>query len=190
VLEVLREPLESGKIVISRAAKHAEFPASFQLIAAMNPCPCGYWGDSNHNCRCTSDQVHRYQSKLSGPFLDRVDMHIEVPALSHQDLQETSESIETSAEVKQRVIQAQQRQKTRQKHCNAFLSNKEIETECRLTASDQKVLQKTMDKMHLSARAYHRILKLARTIADLETSENIQLHHLTESISYRKIDLP
>ncbi len=188
VLEVLREPLESGRIAISRAARKAEFPASFQLIAAMNPCPCGYWGDTQNNCRCTSEQVQRYQNKLSGPFLDRIDMHIEVPALSHKDLQVASANIENSTVVKQRVIEAQQRQIARRKHCNAQLSNKEIEQDCRLSVKNQKVLEKTMDKMQLSARAYHRILKLARTIADLENSDTIQLQHLTESIGYRQID--
>ena len=188
VLEVLREPLESGKIAISRAAKKAEFPASFQLIAAMNPCPCGYWGDTQNNCRCTSEQVQRYQNKLSGPFLDRIDMHIEVPALSHKDLQQNSDSIENSFAVKKRVISAQKKQHSRRNHCNAHLTNKEIEEDCHLSEKNLKVLEKTMNKMHLSARAYHRILKLARTIADLENSDNIQLHHLTESIGYRKID--
>ena len=188
VLEVLREPLESGKIVISRAAKQAEFPASFQLIAAMNPCPCGYWGDVKNNCRCTSEQVQRYQNKLSGPFLDRIDIHIEVPALSHKELQESSETIETSHEVKLRIIAAQQLQRLRRDHNNAYLSNKEIEQDCQLSEKNQQVLQKTMEKMNLSARAYHRVLKLARTIADLEKSQNIQLHHLTESISYRQVD--
>ena len=188
VLEVLREPLESGRIVISRAAKQTEFPASFQLIAAMNPCPCGYWGDVHNNCRCTSEQVQRYQNKLSGPFLDRIDMHIEVPALSHKELQESSDNIETSHAVKERIIAAQQRQKNRRPHNNAYLSNKEIEQDCCLSEQNQQVLQKTMEKMRLSARAYHRILKLARTIADLENSQNIQLHHLTESISYRRVD--
>jgi magnesium chelatase family protein len=154
----------------------------------MNPCPCGYWGDSNNNCRCTSKQVQRYQHKLSGPFLDRIDMHIEVPALSHQDLQQRSHSIEKSIIVKQRVIAAQQRQQARRHHCNAHLSNKEIEQDCQLSPSNQAVLEKTMNKMKLSARAYHRILKLARTIADLEQSETIQLHHLSESIGYRKLD--
>jgi len=188
VLEVLREPLESGRIAISRAAKKSEFPASFQLVAAMNPCPCGYWGDSQNTCRCTSDQVQRYQNKLSGPFLDRIDMHIEVPALSHQDLQQSSASIESSIEVKKRVINAQKKQLERRSHCNAHLTNKEIEKDCLLTGKNQKVLEKTMDKMKLSARAYHRILKLARTIADLDESDEISLHHLTESIGYRKID--
>jgi magnesium chelatase family protein len=188
VLEVLREPLESGRIAISRAAKKAEFPASFQLIAAMNPCPCGYWGDAHNNCRCTSEQVQRYQNKLSGPFLDRIDMHVDVPAVSHQDLQESSELIEQSSVVKQRVIQAQQRQRARRDHCNAHLTNKEIEQDCRLSSDNQKVLEKTMNKMKLSARAYHRILKLARTIADLDNSDSIKLHHLTESIGYRKMD--
>ncbi len=180
--------MESGSIAISRAAKKAEFPAKFQLIAAMNPCPCGYWGDIQNNCRCTSEQVQRYQNKLSGPFLDRIDMHIEVPALSHQDLQESSDLIERSIEVKKRVINAQKKQKSRRNHCNAHLSNKEIEADCYLSDDNQKVLEKTMNKMKLSARAYHRILKLARTIADLDNSEMIQLHHLTESIGYRKID--
>jgi len=189
VLEVLREPLESGKIAISRAAKQAEFPASFQLIAAMNPCPCGYYGDTQNNCRCTSEQVQRYQNKLSGPFLDRIDMHVEVPAVSHFELQQSSQTIEKSEQVKQRVIAAQQRQKTRRNHCNAHLSNKEIEQDCILSTDDEKILQKAMDKMKLSARAYHRILKLARTIADLDNSDNIQLHHLTESIGYRKTEL-
>ncbi|MCW8928734.1 MAG: YifB family Mg chelatase-like AAA ATPase [Gammaproteobacteria bacterium] len=188
VLEVLREPLESGRIAISRAAKKAEFPASFQLIAAMNPCPCGYWGDSHNTCRCTSEQVQRYQNKLSGPFLDRIDMHIEVPAVSHHDLQQNSNLIESSNAVKKRVINAQERQKSRRNHCNAHLSNKEIEEDCHLSESNQKVLEKTMKKMKLSARAYHRILKLARTIADLDNCKEIQLHHLTESIGYRKID--
>jgi len=188
VLEVLRQPLESGKITISRAAQQADFPALFQLIAAMNPCPCGYWGDAQNNCRCTSEQVQRYQNKLSGPFLDRIDMHIEVPTLSHQDLQQSSDTIETSHSVKQRVINAQKIQKDRRRHCNAYLSNREIEQDCQLSDDNQKVLEKTMDKMHLSARAYHRILKLARTIADLDNSETIQLNHLTESIGYRKID--
>ncbi|WP_198263869.1 YifB family Mg chelatase-like AAA ATPase [sulfur-oxidizing endosymbiont of Gigantopelta aegis] len=188
VLEVLREPLESGRIAISRAAKKAEFPASFQLIAAMNPCPCGYWGDVHNNCRCTSEQVQRYQNKLSGPFLDRIDMHIDVPAVSHQDLQENSDLIEQSSVVKKRVITAQNRQRTRRGHCNAHLTNKEIEQDCRLSSDNQNVLEKTMNKMKLSARAYHRILKLARTIADLDNSDTIELHHLTESIGYRKID--
>ncbi len=189
VLEVLREPLESGKIAISRAAKQAEFPASFQLIAAMNPCPCGYYGDSQNSCRCTSEQVQRYQNKLSGPFLDRIDMHVEVPSLSHQELQESSDTIETSQAVRQRVIDAQQRQKNRRKHCNAHMSNKEIELDCQLSEANQQLLERTMNKMKLSARAYHRILKLARTIADLDNSDIIELAHLTESISYRKIDL-
>lgn len=187
VLEVLREPLESGKIAISRAARQVEFPAAFQLIAAMNPCPCGYWGDSQNNCRCTSEQIQRYQNKLSGPLLDRIDMHIEVPALSHQELRQSREAMETSTEVKRRVIRAQQCQKARRNHCNAHLSNKEIDEDCRLSSENQTILEKTMDKMHLSARAYHRILKLARTIADLDGSDDIQMQHLTESIGYRKM---
>ncbi len=185
VLEVLREPLESGKISISRAARQVTFPASFQLIAAMNPCPCGYYGDTQNNCRCSAAQIERYQSKLSGPLLDRIDIHIEVPAISHRELQSPTGATETSAQVKQRVVQAHQRQKQRRGKCNARLSNREIEQDCILQPEDQKVLQKSMEKMKLSARAYHRILKLARTIADLDNSEQIQLQHLTESIGYR-----
>ena len=140
VLEVLREPLESGKISISRAAKQAEFPAAFQLVAAMNPCPCGFWGDTKNNCRCTSEQIQRYQNKLSGPLLDRIDIHIDVPAVSHQELQEVQKETETSAEVKRRVIQAQTVQKSRRNRCNAFLTNKEIDEDCRLSKENQLVL--------------------------------------------------
>ncbi len=185
VLEVLREPLESGKISISRAARQVTFPASFQLIAAMNPCPCGFYGDAQNNCHCSATQIERYQSKLSGPLLDRIDIHIEVPAITHRELQNRTEQPETSAQVKQRVIQAQQRQKQRRGKYNARLSNREIEQDCQLQADEQKVLQQSMEKMKLSARAYHRILKLARTIADLDNSEQIRLQHLTESIGYR-----
>jgi len=188
VLEVLREPLESGKIVISRAARQAEFPAKFQLIAAMNPCPCGYHGDSNNHCRCSVEQIRRYQIKLSGPFLDRIDIHIEVPALSPQELYSTSTRQETSATVKQRIISAQTRQRNRRKYFNARLSNKDIEQDCTLSAENQAILQQSMDKMKLSARAYHRILKVARTIADLDDSDAIQMQHLTEAISYRKVE--
>jgi len=188
VLEVLREPLESGKIVISRAARQAEFPAKFQLIAAMNPCPCGYHGDSNNHCRCSVEQIRRYQIKLSGPFLDRIDIQIKVPALSPQELYSTSTRQETSATVKQRIISAQTRQRNRRKYFNARLSNKDIEQDCTLSAENQAILQQSMDKMKLSARAYHRILKLARTIADLDDSDAIQMQHLTEAISYRKVE--
>ncbi len=185
VLEVLREPLESGKISISRAAGQLTFPASFQLIAAMNPCPCGYYGDTQNNCRCTDANIERYQSKLSGPLLDRIDMHIEVPAISYQELQARTDELETSEQVKQRVVQAHKRQKQRRGHCNAHLTNREIEDDCQLSSEEQQILQKSMSKMKLSARAYHRILKLSRTIADLDSSEQIQLHHLTEAIGYR-----
>ncbi len=173
MLEVLRESLESGKISISRAGRQVTFPASFQLIAAMNPCPCGYYGDTQNNCRCSAAQIERYQSKLSGPLLDRIDIHIEVPAISHRELQDRTEATETSAQVKQRVVQAHQWQKQRRGKCNAHLNNREIEQDSLLQAEDQKVLQKSMEKMKLSARAYHRILKLARTIADLDNSDQI-----------------
>ena len=187
VLEVLREPLESGKIMISRASRQVEFPAKFQLITAMNPCPCGYFGDSHNQCRCSSGQIRRYQSKLSGPFLDRIDIHIEVPALAHQELYSAASQQETSATVKQRIVRAQTRQRERRGHFNARLNNKEIEVDCCLSEDNQKLLQRSMDKMKLSARAYHRILKLARTIADLDNSDTIAIQHLSEAIGYRKV---
>jgi magnesium chelatase family protein len=186
VLEVLREPLESGKISITRANWQAEFPASFQLIAAMNPCPCGYWGDSRKACRCTSDQIQRYQNKLSGPLMDRIDMHIEVPALTQAVLQESISKAETSEVIKLRVINAQQRQKQRRPYCNSKMNNKDIEALCQLSEANQVLINRTMEKLDLSARAYHRILKLARTIADLAGSDNIEAAHLSEAISYRK----
>ncbi len=187
VLEVLREPLESGKIMISRAARQVEFPAKFQLIAAMNPCPCGYHGDSNNQCRCSFEQIRRYQNKLSGPFLDRIDIHIEVPALTYQELYTNTAQQETSVEVKKRIVRAQTRQRNRRGHFNARLSNKAIEQDCLLSVENQQLLEQSMDKMKLSARAYHRILKLARTIADLDDCDEIQMQHLSEAISYRKV---
>ena len=188
VLEVLREPLESGRIVISRAARQAEYPARFQLLAAMNPCPCGYFGHSNGRCRCSSEQVQRYQSRISGPLLDRIDMHVEVPALSRRQLMSESQRPETSAAVRERVISCRQRQLQRSGKANAHMDNSEIERSCNLNLQDQEMLENAMDKLGLSARAYHRVLKLARTIADLAASEKIEKPHLLEAISYRRLD--
>ncbi len=188
VLEVLREPIESGSITISRAARQAEFPARFQLIAAMNPCPCGYLGHSNGRCRCTPDQIRRYRNKLSGPLLDRIDMHIEVPPLPLSELNRDRKKGENSTEVRQRVEAARQRQIERNGTANARLDSRRLEQVCTLRSRDRKVLEQAIERLGLSARAYHRILKVARTIADLEGTERIGTAHLTEAINYRRLD--
>ena len=184
VLDVLREPLETGKITISRAARQANYPADFQLIAAMNPCPQGLNCDFKSNCQCTPEQQRRYRSKLSAPFLDRIDLHINVLRLSHKDLRKPATG-ESSEAVRQRVIAARNTQLSRQNKANRFLSNKEIESYCKLTAADENLLAQVVEKFTLSARAYHRILKVARTIADLAQSETIQTAHISEAVSYR-----
>ena len=188
VLEVLREPLESGHIHISRAARQAEFPARFQLVAAMNPCPCGYLGDDSGRCHCTQDQVARYRARISGPLLDRIDMHIQVPRLAPNRLSEPRVGIESSARVRGRVEAARTRQMVRGGKPNCALSTREIEQDCRLDADSQGLLQQAIQHLGLSARAYHRILKLARTIADLAEAETIQTPHISEAISYRQLD--
>ena len=185
VLEVLREPLESGHITISRAARQAEFPARFQLIAAMNPCPCGYLGHHNGKCRCTPDQVARYRGKISGPLLDRIDIQIEVPALQDSELLAKAQS-ESSASVRERVIAAHQRQQHRQGKPNATLTPKEIEQHCPLDATGENLVRQAIHKLNLSARAYHRILKLALTLSDLAGTERIVASHLAEAIQYRR----
>lgn len=189
VLEVLREPLESGHITISRAARQAEYPARFQLITAMNPCPCGYHGHYNGRCRCTSEQVQRYRSKISGPLLDRLDLHIEVPALPPSQLRASQGSTlsESSAVVRERVVAARQRMQLRGV-VNSNMGNKAIEKHCLLNDADQGLLVQAIDRLGLSARAYYRILKVARTIADLAGCEQIQTAHLSEAISYRRLD--
>ena len=185
VLEVLREPLESGHITISRAARQADFPAKFQLIAAMNPCPCGYLGHHNNKCRCTPDQITRYRAKISGPLLDRIDLQIEVPALKEDELLKTTDS-ESSASIRERVEKARSIQLTRQGKSNNQLSTKEIELYCSLDESGINLLQQAMSKLDLSARAYHRILKVARTIADLSNLSGIKPQHIAEAVQYRR----
>ena len=188
VLEALREPLESGRIHISRAARQADFPAQFQLIAAMNPCPCGHHGgtgDNANRCRCSPDQVARYRSKLSGPLLDRIDLQIEVPALPAEALQGVAES-ESSATVRDRVSQARARQQTRQNKPNARLSTKEIDTHCQPDGAGAALLKNAVTRLNLSARAYHRVLKVARTIADLAASDAILSSHIAEAVQYRR----
>lgn len=185
VLEVLREPLESGRITISRAAKQADFPAQFQLVAAMNPCPCGYLGHFNNKCRCTPDQVQRYKSKISGPLLDRIDLLIEVPALKQEELTTTALG-ETSAEIRQRVEQARQLQLQRQGKTNAGLGSLEIDELCQTDEQSTNLLKTAVSRMQLSARGYHRILKVARTIADLAQSPPLLSSHIAEAIQYRR----
>ncbi len=188
VLETLREPLEEGTITISRASYRVEFPARFQLIAAMNPCPCGYLGDARGRCQCTSEQVQRYRSRLSGPLLDRIDMHVEVPSvpISHFTLS-SSENV-GSAVVRQRVVEARERQSHRSNKPNALLSPQEMQEHCCLSNEIKTTLEKTMMRLQVSTRGYHRILKLARTIADLDTAEQIQQHHVAEALGYRQLD--
>ena len=189
VLEVLREPLESGRIVISRAARQAEFPAQFQLVAAMNPCPCGYLGDSNGRCRCTADQVQRYRQRISGPLLDRIDLHIEVPNVPQQILLEKSRiPCESSLDVQTRIIATHERQLARAGKVNHKLNNREVEKFCALNGTGYNLLEQAINRLGLSARAMHRILKVARTIADLDGSDHINPGHLGEAISYRRLD--
>ncbi|WP_260295069.1 YifB family Mg chelatase-like AAA ATPase [Sedimenticola hydrogenitrophicus] len=190
VLEVLREPLESGQVTISRAARQEQFPARFQLIAAMNPCPCGYLGDSSGQlCRCSSDQVARYRGRISGPLLDRIDMTIEVPRLPAQALQESGPAAaETSETVRARVEQCRQRQLVRNGCPNSQLAGRRLDETCGLSAEASQLITRAMDQLGLSARAYHRILRLARTIADLVQSDTIHTAHLSEAIGYRRQD--
>lgn len=188
VLESLREPLESGTITISRAARQAEFPAKFQLIAAMNPCPCGYLSDPQHQCHCTTEQIRRYRARLSGPLLDRIDMHVEVPALAHSALIYSGPMSEPSVIVRTRVEKARRLQIERGGKNNSALNNKELEQVCILKNVDQELLEKSMQKLRLSTRAYHRILRIARTIADLADSPQIMTMHLTEALTYRCLE--
>ena len=189
VLEVLREPLETGHITISRANRQADFPAKFQLIAAMNPCPCGYQGDTSGRCHCTSEQVAKYRAKISGPLLDRIDMHLEVPRVAHAVLRNGSPNgEESSSQIRSRVITAQKIALQRQHKVNSRLTAAEVKIFCPLSEQGHQILEQAMDQFGLSHRAYHRILKLARTIADLANSEAIEIAHLSEAISYRKLD--
>ena len=187
VLEVLREPLESGRITISRAARRAEFKAQFQLLAAMNPCPCGYLGHHNGKCRCTPDQVSRYRGKISGPLMDRIDIQIEVPAVPQEDLLKQADG-ESSAAIQSRVEITRQRQIARQGKPNAQLSVTDIDKLCAPDAKGETLLRQAIIRLNLSARAYHRILKVARTIADLEGNENISSAHIAEAVQYRRMD--
>lgn len=189
VLETLREPLETGYVEISRAARQARFPARFQLVAAMNPCPCGYLGDTQHQCRCTPDQIARYRGRISGPLLDRIDMQIEVPRVPQAQLRSGAPTDgETSATVRARVSIARERQLARAGQLNHQLGTRDIDRDCRLDDAGHALLDQAMQRFGLSARSYHRILKVARTIADLAGAERIASTHLSEAIGYRRFD--
>lgn len=189
VLEVLREPLETGHITISRALRQVDFPARFQLIAAMNPCPCGYLGDVSGRCRCTVEQVGKYRARISGPLMDRIDMHIEVPRVSTEMLRNGSPGGEESSEtIRKRVTSARNLALERTGCPNAWLTPKMVKQSCNLTDDGHQLLEKAIDKLGLSHRAYNRILKLSRTIADLAGENSIAIPHLSEAIGYRKLD--
>ncbi len=185
VLDVMREPIENGEITISRAGQQADFPARIQLVAAMNPCPCGYFGDEREPCRCSPDQISRYQSRISGPLLDRVDIQIEVKRIAYDQLRSDAKKGECSQAVRQRVEQANRLQLARSGKSNARLSNNEVEKYCQLNEAQHAWLGAALEKFNLSARAIHRTLKVARTVADMEQSTEIKAEHLKEALSYR-----
>jgi magnesium chelatase family protein len=189
VLEVLREPLETGKITISRAARQTEFPSQFQLIAAMNPCPCGHLGDPSGRCHCTSEQILRYRAKISGPLLDRIDMHIEVPRIPYETLSNQQQTTsESSKKISDRVSAARNLATQRQSSANSSLTPSQIKTFCQLDEESNQILKTATDKLGLSPRAYHRILKVSRTIADLSGDDKISIAALSEAIGYRRLD--
>ncbi len=188
VLEVLRQPLEDKVVTISRAQGTLTFPSNFMLLAAMNPCPCGYYGDPERACTCSIGMIQRYRKRISGPLLDRIDLHIEVPRV-HYDKLSSTERTESSSTIRARVEAARRRQQARLSSagitCNADMGPAEIRQFCPLQTEGQKLMRSAMQQMHLSARGYHRILKVSRTIADLEGSGSIQTHHLAEALQYR-----
>lgn len=184
-LEALREPLETGQITIARAARRAEFPARFQMVGAMNPCPCGYLGSPQKACRCTPDQVARYQGKLSGPLLDRIDLHVEVPALPTSELLNASPG-EATASIRARCAEARARAVARQSKPNHALQGKEIDQHLALDDSAAKFLQTAAARLGWSARSTHRTLKVARTIADLAGADRTLAQHVAEAVQYRR----
>lgn len=192
VLEVLRQPLEDGVVTISRAASSVTFPCEFMLVAAMNPCPCGYFADPQRECRCTQRQILKYRNKISGPLLDRIDIHIEVPSMAYDELA-ALDAGEPSAVIRDRATAARNRQRERfqgngRAHCNADMGSKQVQAHCQPTEGAQDLLKMAISELNFSARAYNRILKVSRTIADLEGAEQIEPHHVTEAIQYRTLD--
>ncbi len=191
VLEVLRQPIENGVVTVSRAVATVTYPAQFVLISAMNPCPCGFFGDSRHQCTCTPNMISRYRSRVSGPLMDRIDIHIDVPAVPFKELS-NEYSGEKSDSIRQRVIAARQMQLSRFEDdkifANGQMKTRHMKKYCKLSEDAHKLLDTAMQKLGLSARAYSRILKVSRTVADLDNSENIQSHHIAEAIQYRTLD--
>ena len=187
----MRQPLEDRKITISRANATYTFPANFMFVASMNPCPCGYYGSPLKACTCTPKQIHNYISKISGPLLDRIDIQLEVQTIKYADLTNFSQE-ESSITIRNRVNEARQIQLQRYKnsgiHSNSELSAKNLKEICQLSEECNKIMQNAFEKLNLSARAYSRVLKVARTIADLENSQNIQKNHILEAIQYRSLD--
>ncbi len=188
VLDMLRQPLESGKVTISRAARQLDFPAEFQLVAAMNPSPCGNWGNPHVPCRSTPDEIRRYLNKLSGPLLDRFDLTLEVPVVPPEQLHTANTDGPSSEQIRQQVEAARQQQLQRQGCRNAQLSSRQIRQHCQLSSTVMQLLQKVVQQFGLSARAHQRIVKVARTIADLDHSPNLQQQHIAEAVSYRAMD--
>ena len=188
----MRQPLEDGRVTISRAAGSLTFPSAFMLVAAMNPCPCGYHGDPKRECRCSPGQVERYRRKISGPLLDRIDLHVEAPAVEYRELSDTAPA-ETSAMIRSRIVEARKIQnarfaKSRKTTCNARMSHSQLREYCRLDQAGNELLRNAMTGLNFSARAYDRILKVARTIADLAGEECIRRNHLLEALGYRNLD--
>jgi len=191
VLEVLRQPMEDGYVTIARALMSITYPARFMLVAAMNPCPCGYFSDPNHECTCTYTKIHRYRSKISGPLMDRIDIHVEVPGVPYRDLA-SQQDAPTSADIRERMNRARAIQSERLRrtkiHCNAQMTNRQIRRHCTVDRDSHRLLEAAIDKLGLSARAYNRILRIGRTIADLERAEKVDANHISEAIQYRSLD--
>jgi magnesium chelatase family protein len=191
VLEVMRQPLEDGTVTIARAAMSLTFPSRFMLAAAMNPCPCGFFNDPSRECTCTPPLIQRYVSKISGPLLDRIDIHIDMPAVKYRELRDDSGG-ETSELIRQRVVNARHRQLARYQgekiYCNAQMSSRQLRKYCNISSECERLLETAMNRLGLSARAHDRILKVSRTIADLEGAESISTTHVSEAIQYRSLD--